>query len=189
MTAPSQTLEISVHWIQQIQRGNRVALGELYDRATPVLFPLALRIVGERAAAEDVLQQVWLQVWRSADRYDARRGSVLAWLVRITRTRAIDWRRSHQSRQRRESEGARTEDENPGDPRVLLQQQQIHAQVRECVERLQDPGRTVVELAFFEGLSQSQIAARIQSPLGTVKSWARRALESLRRCVGTEASP
>ena len=165
--------------------GDGAGLATLYDRYSRVVYSLALRIVQIEAEAEDVVQEVFAQMFRQADRYDSRRGSVSSWLLTIARTRAIDHvrarRRLPDTRFGREPEAAA---ENLPDPRADQESQTLTDEqvqrVRRALEDLPAEQRTAIELAYYDGLSQSEIAERLKAPLGTVKSRIRAAMLRLR---------
>jgi RNA polymerase sigma-70 factor, ECF subfamily len=170
--------------LNRLASGDVEAVSELYDLYAARVFGLALRIVGNRTDAEDVVQEVFSQAWRTAGQYQPQRGSVAAWLMVIARTRAIDRLRS-----RRASDEPLPETDHhefsssapaPGDELIAREQAD---QVRSAVMLLPDEQRRALELAYFEGLSQSEIAAKLQTPLGTVKTRIRTALTSLRRSL------
>jgi RNA polymerase sigma-70 factor (ECF subfamily) len=177
----------------RVAGGDPAALAELYDRYADLLYSLALRIVGSSSDAEEVLQDAWLQAWRSARSYDPARGAVGAWLVTITRTRALDRLRSVGSRRRGEaaaSVDAVAEPPAPAlDPATGYARRALRTSVATAITALAPQQRQVVELAYFEGLSQSEIASRLGAPLGTIKSWTRQALLKLRERVPVEALP
>jgi RNA polymerase sigma-70 factor (ECF subfamily) len=172
--------------IREIARGDREALGRFYDRYTPLVFAFALRLVRIRAEAEDLLQEVFLQVWRQAGAYSEQRGSPEAWLMTITRSRGIDKLRSMRRRDRsfvpleEPSQGGRVESGAP--------QSEAKMTARDALASLPDPQRKVLEMAYFDGLTQSEIAARLKEPLGTVKTRMRAGLERLRELLGTTAA-
>jgi RNA polymerase sigma-70 factor (ECF subfamily) len=158
--------------IQRVAGGDASALTALYDSTSRVLFGLVLRVIADRSAAEEVLLDVYTQVWRQASSYDARRGSPLAWLVMMARTRAIDRLRSgRQDHQRREPldkvMNERSLEANPEESAVTSERQRI---VRSALESLSPEQREVIELAYYKGLSHSEIAAKLGQPLGTVKT-------------------
>lgn len=170
----------------KIQAGDTRALAELYDRYTPLLFPVCTRILRSGADAEDALQNAWLQVWKRSTSYDARRGTVAAWLLTVARSRALDRYRSVASRRQAE---ARVDPEPlmpTPDPSTGAVRGQLRERVREALAQLEPQQRQVLEIAYFQGLSQSEIAERINAPLGTVKSWTRQALMRLRELVPQE---
>jgi RNA polymerase sigma-70 factor, ECF subfamily len=172
--------------ILRLQAGDEKALGELYDRYTPLLYPVALRILRSPGEAEEVLQDAWLQVWRRAVTYDARRGNVAAWLLTVTRSRALDRYRSLSSRRRAETDESLEPPKSLPDPAGSSFQGEVRARVQRALEALHPQQREVLEIAYFEGLSQSEIALRLGAPLGTVKSWTRQGLLRLRELLPKE---
>ena len=169
------------------------ALAELYDRYSDLLYSLAARIVGAGADAEEVLQDTWMQAWRNAATYDPTRGAVGAWLVTIARSRALDRVRSMGARRRAETaaavEAASEPPPSAPDPATGHARRMLRKDVAAAVTALAPQQRQVLELAYFEGLSQTEIADRLETPLGTVKSWTRQALMRLRERVPVEGMP
>jgi RNA polymerase sigma-70 factor (ECF subfamily) len=165
--------------LRRIRAGDETALTELYDRYIGLVFPVAMRILGNQAEAEDVMQDVWLQVWRNAASYESSRGAVGAWLLTITRSRALDAVRSRSARSRRE-EQVRAEAPAAVVSSNSAESSSSREAVRHAFEKLEPHHRTVLELAYWHGLSHAEIATRMQTPLGTVKSWTRQALRDLR---------
>src|SRR5262249_50322262 len=155
---------------RRMRAGDESALTELYDRYIGLVFPVAMRILGNQAEAEDVVQDVWLQVWRNTASYDESRGTLAAWLLTITRSRALDAIRSRSARSRREDQ-ARAEAPAAVASANSAETSSSRDAVRRAFEKLEPHHRAVLELAYWHGLSQSEIAARLQQPLGTVKSW------------------
>ena len=182
---------LSVRLLEQVARGDRDAFARVYDLHAALVHTLALRILRERGEAEEVVQDVFLQVWRQAEAYATERGTPEAWLVTLTRSRAIDKLRSR----RRRDEMARPADDperlpgpavaesaaGPAEARVML---------GGALADLPSAQRQVLELAYFDGLTQSEIAARLGQPLGTVKTRMRSGLERLRGAlsVGRQAA-
>lgn len=163
--------------------GDMEAAAELYDRYAGHVYALARRIVRNDSDAEDVVQEVFSQVWRTASRYDRTRGSVLGWLLMITRTRAIDAIRARKSRP--DLTDAASPDALPAaEARDALELAEQAALVRDALLSLPPAQRTALELAYYEGLTQSEIADRLSEPLGTVKTRIRTALMSLRGRLG-----
>lgn len=168
-----------------IAGGDRVLLGALYDRYSALVFAQLVRIVGSRARAEDLLQEVFLQIWRRAADFRADRGSVSAWLFTIARNRALDLVRSAEHRLTEATAevpaAAADDDEHPDEQAALAERR---AAVRSALGSLSPVQRQAVELAWFEGLSHSEIAARLDEPLGTIKSRLGQAMQRLRACLG-----
>jgi RNA polymerase sigma-70 factor (ECF subfamily) len=167
--------------IAALVRGEREALGALYDRHAGVLLALAVRLVGIRALAEELLHDVFLEAWHHARDFDPSRGSVRAWLLTRTRSRALDRRAAH-ARQVKLAERASVEpsfapESDPGAPLDA-------ARLRAGLGSLAPDLVRVVELAYFEGLSSSEIAQALGIPIGTVKSRMARALAGLREQLG-----
>ncbi len=165
-----------------VQRGDLAAFELVYERHKRAAYSLAYRIVGSRAVAEDVVQEVFLSVWRSKERYDARRASVRTWLLRIVRWRAIDALRAG-SHARNEVHGdgvAESVESREAGPDEAVVRGDEAAAVRTAVKWLPTDQRQVVELAYFRGFSQSEIAEIVDAPLGTVKGRMRLALDKLR---------
>jgi RNA polymerase sigma-70 factor (ECF subfamily) len=178
--------------IQQVAGGDASALAAVYDLHAPIVYALALRILGDEGDAEDVVQEVFAQAWRQAGRYDAARGSVAAWLLIMTRTRAIDRLRSRQARPDRGPGVDDTALERYASPAVdpvdEMALEQDVVRVRRALGELPLLQRVAIELAFFEGLTQREIAERLEQPLGTVKTRIRLGLLKLRDALaGAEA--
>ena len=177
--------------VAQAATGDERALGELYDRYGGMAFSLASAVVGEAADAEEVVADAFAQIWRSAAGFDPARGSVTAWVATIVRTRALDLVRSRKRRARVLEEAAVVTDE--GETLVLAPSAQspdrgaevseTAAIVRRSLAELPPPQRRVIELAYFGGLSQSEIAEQLSEPLGTVKTRMRAGMEKLRHAL------
>ena len=166
--------------VHAVAKGDRVALAQLYDRFAPILMAVATRILGDRREAEDLLHDVFLEVWRQAADYDAARGSVRAWMLIRLRSRAIDRRKSAGSARvvSLETErGVEDRETSVGEDPALAPDRTA---VRHALANLPEEQRIVLELGYFEGLSSSEIAARIDAPIGTVKSRVAAALAKLR---------
>ncbi len=172
--------------MNRLRSGDAGALSELYDRHTPLLYALALRILRRSGDAEDVVQETWLQAWRGAAGWEPSRGSVGAWLVTIARSRAIDRFRSLASRHRAEAVAEPLAGPSPEEPIQQAAAGQLRGRVAEALAALPDAQRRALELAYFGGYSQSEIAERLGAPLGTVKSWCRQGLLRLRDLVPQE---
>ena len=177
--------------------GDRACFATLYERTSGHLLAVVLRIQRNRALAEDLLQEVYVSVWKAAGSFDAARSQPLTWLTHIARNRAIDSLRRAQTQPQIESTTRDEGDERPDASEALadpnpgpLELLGLASQKRElsaCMERLTAPQRQSVALAFFDGLSHAEVAAQLREPLGTVKSWVRRALATLKGCLDRAA--
>jgi RNA polymerase sigma-70 factor (ECF subfamily) len=174
--------------VRQIAERRPEALGELYDRYGSLLLGLAYRILGNRTDAEEVLQDVFLHVWNQAERYDAARSSVSTWLVLIGRSRAIDRLRSRRVVERTKEAAQHEPGEDHASPggadNVLMAERR--QRVRREMDALPPEQREVLDLAFYQGLSQSEIAGRTGIPLGTVKTRTLLAMKKLRQALRQE---
>lgn len=171
--------------VARIERRDADALGELYDRYGARLNGLACRILGDTGEAEEVLQEVFLYVWRSASAFDPTRGGVLVWLLVSTRSRAIDRLRARRpgGRERPTALSASPEPASEEDVMAGLGGGEFEAICRKAIRELPEDQRRALELAYFEGLTEQEIADRAKSPLGTVKTRVRLGLMRLRERI------
>lgn len=166
--------------LERTARGDRAALQEIYQATSGKLFGTILRLLRDRAAAEDVLHDVYLKVWQRADRYNPGRASPVTWLCAIARNSAID----HLRRSNRKPYGGTddlpeiADDAQPVDQAMC--DAEDHAALRGALDELQEDHRRSIRLAYFDGLTHSQLAEKMNVPLGTTKSWIRRGLISLK---------
>lgn len=174
--------------IRRIADGDQGALGELYDQYSGLLLALARRVLNDNSDAEEVLQEVFLQVWNQAGRYDRVRSSVSTWLVLITRSRAIDRLRSRQVVDRtltavqQENRGVHASDRSHEGTRSVLMGQR-RERLRREMQKLPPEQRQVLEYAFYGGMTQSEIAGATGIPLGTVKTRTLLAMKKLRKAL------
>jgi len=174
---------------ERLKRREPAVMGELYDRYGKLAFSLIYRIVRDIGVAEDLVQETFLRVWNRSQGFDAERGVLGPWLLAVARNRAIDYVRSSGGKMAR---GA-LELEAAEHPAVFVNfeaevlSQDSARRVRGALGRLNENQRHVIELAYFEGLSQSEMAERMGQPLGTVKTWVRTALKNLRDDLGEKA--
>lgn len=178
----NQLLQSDAELFQLLRAGDTTALGILYDRYSSLVYSLALRVLANPQEAEDLTQEVFLTFWRSSN-YNPARGSLSSFLTTLTRSRAIDRLRSRGTVLKflqRWSETMTTETSSPTPFEVASLNQRSHY-VRNALAQLPENQRQVLEMAYYEGLSQSEIARTLNIPLGTVKTWARQGLLTLRR--------
>lgn len=166
---------------------DRQAFRELYSLTSAKLFGVCLRICGERQAAEDVLSEVYITIWKRAGAYEPGRASPISWLATIARNRAIDWRRSRGARPTSDLDAVpEIADESVSALQGLLDQEDDR-KLHLCLDALDDRARGAIRTAFFDGLTYAELAAREAVPLGTMKSWVRRGLLRLKDCLHDDA--
>ncbi|HEX4038958.1 MAG TPA: sigma-70 family RNA polymerase sigma factor [Acidobacteriaceae bacterium] len=192
MTSPMHLASDSA-LVEWMMAGDENALAALYDRYSGMLFAMLVRILKDTGAAEEVLQDLFLQLWRSASRYDSARGSLPGWLLVIGRNRAISRLRTR-VRYEVQEDGETFSIENvasPGNMEDEAWRAQMMNRLRDAMAALPGEQREAVELAYFEGMTQTEIAARTNTPLGTVKSRVRAAMQALKQVFddGTTRQP
>jgi RNA polymerase sigma factor (sigma-70 family) len=191
---PERSLELA-ELLARSGLGDRAAFARLYERTAGHLLAVVLRIQRDRALAEDLLQEVYVNVWKAAGDFDAARAQPLTWLTRIARNKAIDSLRRQSTQPQLDSASAgddddgdapdriaATPDDGPGPLDLLARASEVR-ELDHCLQALSAPQRQSVALAFYDGLSHAEVAERLREPLGTVKSWVRRALQTLRGCL------
>ena len=175
---------------ERLKRREPQAMADLYDRYGRQAYALIVRIVRDQEMAADLVQETFIRVWSRAQAFDSQRGALGAWLLAVARNRAIDYLRSVDGRMARSSYEL-VEMENPA-LFANLENQVIAAdqasRIRGAMSKLSASHRSVIELAYFEGLSQTEIAEKLGQPLGTIKTWVRTALKNLREQLGVEAT-
>ncbi len=181
-------LEIEIDLLRRIGQGDRQSFSAFYDRISGTLFTVAFGVLHEREAAEDVLQEVFVQIWEKAPLYDPARGKPVTWAITMVRNKAIDRRRSSQRRARlhddlhREAEiSEQSDDYTSLDAAASGERGKL---MRAALQELPPDQRQALELAFFASLTQSEIAEKLGAPLGTIKARIRRALAKLREIIG-----
>lgn len=173
--------------LSDVANGETNALRTVYAMTSAKLFGICLRICGERASAEDVLQNVYIKVWERAGRFDAELASPITWLATIARNSAIDWRRSVAGRAARdtlpEQAASAVADEGPRADQLLMAAESAD-RLRRCLGELEERTRSCIRSAFFDGSTYAELSERENIPLGTMKSWIRRGLLRLKDCLG-----
>ncbi|PXW64148.1 MULTISPECIES: sigma-70 family RNA polymerase sigma factor [Methylobacteriaceae] len=167
--------------IETVAGGERAALRALYEATAPKLFGIILRILPDRNAAEDTLQEVFVRIWQRAGSYDPRAGAPLPWLIAVARHRAIDRLRQDRASRLTQTEDGwleRLADTKDGEADLARRDALDH-----CLDRIDPPQRHCLVLAYCEGWSREDLAARYDRPVNTIKTWLRRGLLSLRTCL------
>ena len=172
--------------VQAIAAGDQLALHALYERAHRIVFTLIMRITANRETAEELTIDVFHDVWRRASGYDAANGTVLGWIMNQARSRAID-RLRFESRQKRSRGGDESLAEVAADPRDVLELREQGASLRAALATLTPDERQAIEMTFFAGLTHAEAAARLDQPLGTIKTRIRSGLHKLRQRLAAEA--
>ena len=187
---PAQQLDAEIALLRRVAQGDRRGFEELYDRFSGVLFSTAYRVLNNQEAAEDVLQDVFIQIWEKAPLYDPTRGKPMTWAVTLTRNKAIDRLRSTVRRNRlqddveREAETFEQFDDRSSFDAVASGE--TSKLVREAIQKLSKDQREAIELAFFSSLTQTMIAERLGEPLGTIKARIRRGMMKLKEVISPE---
>ena len=196
-TERSQTLAAA---LSRVALGDRAAFSQLYQLSSAQMFGVILRINSDRAQAEDILQECFVNIWRAAQGFDPARAQPTTWLTSIARNRAIDSLRRRKAEVATVSSHARDDDDSEdrdllaalpssdAGPLELLQQAAQAQDLTHCIGRLSAEQQQCVALAYYQGLSHAEVAQHLVQPLGTVKSWVRRALMALKDCLGHDAA-
>lgn len=196
MDKPSQhiTSTIDPNLLARVVKGDQQAFSQLYDHSSTLLFTLAVRILGNHEEAAELLQDVYLEVWRKVSRYDVGRGTPVAWLITLTKSRAIDRLRARASRgyqatnSLEHATAAQVADHGPS-PFETQADQELRMAVETAVAGLPIAQQQAIELAYYEGLSHTEIASRLNQPLGTVKTRIKLGLSKLRDSLQQWQSP
>ncbi len=170
--------------IARVAAGDRAALRIVYEDTSAKLFGVCLRILNDRGEAEDVLQEVYVTVWRKAGSFDPSRASPITWLVAIARNRAIDRLRAGALRRRMDPIEAADDVSDPAPAALeLVESTEQSSRLRTCLQELEARQSAAIRSAFLDGTTYEELAARMSVPLGTMKSWIRRGLSKLRACL------
>ena len=171
-------------WISAVALGDQQAYRRLYDATSPKLFAIALRILREEGRAEDVLQDSFVNVWNGAAGYNPSLSAPMTWMVTIVRNRALDYirRTDHRTVELDDDLEAVLESDQPT-PAELASRGQDAVALQHCLKRLDAGQRQAIAFAYYQGLTHSELAATLRIPIGTVKTWIRRGMEKMRRCL------
>ncbi len=171
-------------WVAQVALGDRQAFRRLYDATSPKLFAIAMRILREESRAEDVLQDSFVNVWNAAASYNASLSAPMTWMVTIVRNRALDYvRRVDQKAVALDEDLEAVLESDDPTPADLASRGQDATALDRCLKRLDAGPRQAIAFAYFQGLTHSELATTLRIPIGTVKTWIRRGLEKMRRCL------
>jgi RNA polymerase sigma-70 factor (ECF subfamily) len=185
---PEKELEAEIALLRRVAQGDRRGFEELYDRFSKVLFSTAYRVLNNQEAAEDVLQDVFIQIWEKAPLYEPSRGKPMTWAITLTRNKSIDRLRSTVRRTRLgedlEREALSQDQFDDRSSFDALAAEDRDKLVREAIHKLSEEQREAIELAFFSSLTQLEISERLDVPLGTIKARTRRGLLKLRDLLG-----
>lgn len=165
--------------LERVVRKDEAALVALYDRYSGIVYAESLRILRDAGAAEEILQDLFFQIWRTAEKFDPQRGSLPGWLLVAARNRAISRLRRHDNRPNDELTEASVV--LPCNLESVAAQNQLLGRIKNAMSSLPNGQREAMELAYFEGMSHSEIATRMAAPLGTVKTWIRTAMDALKK--------
>jgi len=168
--------------LEAVALGDREAFAQLYARTSAKLYGICLRLLANEAEAEDVLQDVYVTVWQKAERFDRGRASPITWLAVLARNKAIDRLRRRSTKAEPIEAAADVEDDSPL-PFELVQQKQDAGRLSDCLDQLDERPRAMIRAAFLDGATYPELAEREGVPLGTMKSWIRRAMQRLRGCL------
>ena len=158
-------------------QGDKIAFSNLYQKTSGKLFAISLNMLANRAHAEEVLQEAFIKIWHNASEYNASKGTVISWMISIVRYRSLDSLRYHKVR-KEQSIG-----DDDYDSESIEIDYDEETKLVNCIEQLEPKQKQAIHLAYYKGLSHSELVNHIQTPLGTVKSWIRRGLVQLQRCL------
>lgn len=165
-------------------RGDASGLRLVYQLTSAKLFGICLRICGDRQAAEDILQDVYVKVWRRAGSFDAERASPISWLAMIAHNAAIDWRRAQHPHGALDDDGVRAIADDAPLADAVAEQDEDRRRLLACLEGLDNSQSSAIRRAFLDGLTYRQLSDETGTPLGTIKSWIRRGMQKLKECLG-----
>lgn len=163
-------------------QGNQAAFARLYESTAGRLYAVSLQMLRRKELAEDAVQEAYVRIWHNAGDYQHEKGAVLTWMISIVRYRALDTLRAQKSRREVDSDQA-PEHQDSASPERHFYEKRDRALIDDCMDRLDGPQRQAIHMAYFNGLTHFEVCAQLAAPLGSVKSWIRRGLERLKRCL------
>ena len=182
VTSPAGAVDLN-RLLQSTGRNDQAAFAELYKRTSSKLFGVCLRMLRDRGAAEEVLQDTYTAVWRRAANFDATRASAITWLVTLSRNKAIDRLRQHREELLDDPKDLDVAVDEQPSPAADAETSQEYRRLQLCLDELEPQQKSSVREAFYSGATYSELAKRCKVPLGTMKSWIRRSLIQLRQCL------
>lgn len=163
-------------------QGDRVAFADLYRQTAGKLYAISLQMLRRRDLAEEAVQEAFVRIWHNAGDYQQEKGTVLTWMSSIVRYRALDMLRA--TKRRRETGDKELEEAlDEQTPETELYEQRDRVRIDRCMDRLDEAQRQAIEMAYFRGLTHMEVCDQMETPLGTIKTWIRRGLERLKRCL------
>lgn len=172
--------QLQLAWLNDISMGSRQAFQSLYENSSGKLLAIATKLLGRKDLAEEVLQEVYIKVWHNPEVYHSERGSVMTWLISILRNQCIDQLRHNQVKRKHQHKVPEPADINP---QIDLDMNASNQKLDECMRQLNGEQRNTIQLAFLYGYTHQEITRHLTAPLGSIKSWIRRGLEALKRCL------
>jgi RNA polymerase sigma-70 factor (ECF subfamily) len=163
-------------------QGDRLAFADLYRQTAGKLYAISLQMLRRRDLAEEAVQEAFVRIWHNAGDYQQEKGTVLTWMISIVRYRALDMLRATKSRRETGDEGLE-EALDEQSPEQELYEQRDRVRIDRCMDGLDEGQRQAIEMAYFRGLTHMEVCDQMETPLGTIKTWIRRGLERLKRCL------
>jgi RNA polymerase sigma-70 factor, ECF subfamily len=164
-------------------RGDRQAFEQLYLETSPTLYAVALRLLRQREAAEEVVQEVFMTLWHAAGQYDTKRGSVRTWLTTITRNRCIDRLRRPANQQTEDYDDDMLSTPEHHNPLHQVVEDDDRSVLLGCMQTLTEQQQRCIALAYFDGMTHQEVSSELTIPLGSAKTWIRRGLDALKKCM------
>lgn len=171
-----------LHLLSATAQGDRLAFADLYRQTAGKLYAISLQMLRRRDLAEEAVQEAFVRIWHNAGDYQQEKGTVLTWMISIVRYRALDMLRATKSRRETGDEGLE-EALDEQSPEQELYEQRDRVRIDRCMDRLDEGQRQAIEMAYFRGLTHMEVCDQMEAPLGTIKTWIRRGLERLKRCL------
>lgn len=163
-------------------QGNKQAFAKLYNATSPKLFAISLKMLSNRAHAEEALQDAFVKIWHNASEYQVTKGTVISWMISIVRYRSLDSLRYHKVRKEQTLDDDYASADDVTDTPLEVDYED-ESKLVDCIEQLDEQQKQAIHLAYYKGLTHSELVDHIETPLGTVKSWIRRGLQQLQRCL------